>query len=244
MPDLETTYAFELDFNTDSAQELNNPENFLLTIRNIESFFNYRTIESFDSETGISVFKLFTSVLSNKTGLLEIEKSVSAKTQNTYTVLNETIFEDAPLSLNHLHAKKYRIESALKKIEHQANPPASHSLFVSPSAPSESDSGRQSNEQPTNQFCKTATLSSKKPACIECKQLCLYRIEAILDPINCLTISETKNELKLHKHPASRKLILLEQPERKRERTADEARRELADHYIHAHNFKEPVFLS
>lgn len=83
------------------------------------------------------------------------------------------------------------------------------------------------------EFERTQT---KKP-CVECDSICAYTISDILDLKNGLSQSDLINELANHFHPKSRKM-----PTGHIRRT-QEAARELADHYIYAHNMKEPVFI-
>ena len=63
----------------------------------------------------------------------------------------------------------------------------------------------------------------------------------ILHPTKSISQDDIIEELELHGHPTSRKIE--DQNGTKRNRTKTEAARELADHFIYAHNKIEPKFL-
>lgn len=93
-------------------------------------------------------------------------------------------------------------------------------------------------------YCRTepgARSKSKKLSCINCNQLCSYTMEMILHPIKSISHDDIIEELEIHGHPTSRKFA--NETGEKRNRNKIEAARELADHFIYAHDQKEPSFL-
>jgi hypothetical protein len=92
-------------------------------------------------------------------------------------------------------------------------------------------------------FCRDKFQSASKPACQSCEQTCRFSIEMILHPSNGLSKEDIITELKHHFHPKTR--LFDEIPSgAKRQRNLAEAKRKLADHYIFAHGFIEPEFLT
>jgi hypothetical protein len=210
-----------------------------LTIQNIESFYNYRTIHD--------DFKLVTSILSSENSFITLKiKSQSILHQN-YQVLQEEIYEDEPLNFGHLHNKKSRINSALAKIRFEkarndqiVDTPFYN--FFSTRVKEIENIGDNIRVIPNN--CRKPLgpkSKSKKLPCIQCSTLCSYEIEMILHPTKSISQDDIIEELYLHGHPPSRKIE--DQNGVKRNRTKVEAARELADHFIYAHNKTEPRFL-
>lgn len=83
-----------------------------MTIDNIESFYNYRTIGN--------KFDLYTSVLSNDTALilLKLRKDLEIH-DNHYTFDNEKLIfnNDLPDELSYMRKKQFRIIVGLSKIK-------------------------------------------------------------------------------------------------------------------------------
>jgi hypothetical protein len=94
------------------------------------------------------------------------------------------------------------------------------------------------NPQNKPDYCRETFQSNFKPACNACIKLCRHSIEMILDPAKGFSKEDILIELKYHNHPKTRIM-----PDH-RQRDLSEAKRELADHYIYAHGYVEPVFLT
>ena len=88
------------------------------------------------------------------------------------------------------------------------------------------------------QYCRSLPGTLKKPACSKCDELCSFSMESLLHPTNALSQPDILDELANHYHPSSRKIS---DNQINRQRITQEAARELADHYIFAHNKKEPI---
>jgi hypothetical protein len=85
-------------------------------------------------------------------------------------------------------------------------------------------------------FCRGKVDSTpKKPPCVDCTVVCLYKIQDILDISNGIGQNDILAELVRHRHPSSRIMPNGTQ------RVTKDAARELADHYIYSHNKKDPV---
>ena len=87
-----------------------------MTIQNIESYYNYRTIEN--------DYKLVSSILSNENNFIEIWIKNNSSVQNRiYEIAPEIILIQNDFISNsnfsNLHLKKYRIKSALAKIKNK-----------------------------------------------------------------------------------------------------------------------------
>ena len=207
-----------------------------LTIQNIESFYNYRTIDD--------DFKLVTSVLSSENSFI----TLTIKNQNTnyqnFQVIPEEVYEQEPVNLSHLHGKKNRICSALTKIKNAKNMQTETPFYNFFSLNSSFQNETINNEKVLPFNCRDLPHSlskSKKIACKNCKQLCSYKIEMILHPTKSISHDDILEELEIHGHPKSRKI--LDENGNKRNRNKIEAARELADHFIFTHNQQEPEFL-
>ena len=104
------TDCFALESASENIQSQRFPFNQTLTIQNIESFYNYRTIEN--------DFKLVTSVLSNESGVITLViKNQKEIANRKYQVIPEIVIKDQFVNFSHLHGKKYRINSAFQKIK-------------------------------------------------------------------------------------------------------------------------------
>jgi hypothetical protein len=88
-------------------------------------------------------------------------------------------------------------------------------------------------------FCRASFQSASKPACNQCQELCRHSIEMILHQSKGLSKDDILLELKKHYHPKTR----IQDKNVLRQRDLLESKRELADHYIYAHGYTEPVFL-
>ena len=79
------------------------------------------------------------------------------------------------------------------------------------------------------------------PPCKHCTApKAFYRIEDILHPNHGVTQTKLNTELSIHNHPKSRDI---NDAGVTHKRKTHEAARELADHYIYAHNFNEPELI-
>ena len=67
---------------------------------------------------------------------------------------------------------------------------------------------------------------------MECDSVCAFTLEDLLDPNHGIGQIDLKLELEKHHHPKTRKIL-------NKQRTTHEAARELADHYIYSHNYRE-----
>jgi len=217
-----TTYALALDFETNISISREFPENKILVINNLESFYNYRTVGA--------NFKLYSSILSNENNLIEIKVKNKNSTSNLIgEIIPEVVLSDNPVNFLNLHLKKHRIKSAMAKIK----------ALQSSEANFQNEINLVNNENPP-QFCRKFPGSAKKPACIQCTSICSFSIESILHPTKSVSQTDIIAELELHHHPKSRKI---KNNQIERQRLTCEAARELADHYIYVHKMKEPIFL-
>jgi hypothetical protein len=102
-------HALAFDFETDTRLKVKFPEKKTLTINNIESFYNYKTIGD--------QFQLATSVLSELDLVKIIPKSKSDKRSNELVIVKEIPLSDSSVHLNTILAKKQRINAALLQIK-------------------------------------------------------------------------------------------------------------------------------
>jgi hypothetical protein len=256
----EITYAFELDSDTATFHKAHFPVNTTLTIRNIESFYNYRTLNN--------DFCLVSSILSNSDQCITlINPKDGAKSNIDYEVIHENAFEDIPVSLKNIHLKKHRINSAMCKIKIASMNPVSiqnnavpaqnntvpvqnnttpiqnnadHELLNYFAFDPDLDTNQLNVSRVKPRYCKSLPGTIKKPACLNCNEPCSYSMENILHPTQSICQNDIIEELEIHSHPKSRKITtdgVVHQ------RLTHEAARELADHYIFAHNKKKPFFL-
>jgi hypothetical protein len=72
----------------------------------------------------------------------------------------------------------------------------------------------------------------------------LFLSKMILDPLNHMSQDDIRDELQLHGHPKSRVIdrTTINGKSKAIGAKSHEQARELADHYIFAHNKKEPLF--
>jgi hypothetical protein len=210
-----------------------------LTIQNIESFYNYATIDN--------DYKLVTSVLSTENSFITLKIKSQKDLHQNFQVLAEEEYFDEPVSLHHLHNKKNRIRSALTKIKQlKSLTQESVSPFYDYFSLTEQvqQFAVQENDKSLPVFCRPPPgprSKSKKSSCDKCTQLCSYTIEMILHPTKSISHDDILEELEIHGHPTSRKYN--DENGIKRNRSKLEAGRELADHLIYSHNQKEPYFL-
>ncbi|CAF0844074.1 unnamed protein product [Brachionus calyciflorus] len=228
------TIAKVLDYETESFFQANFPLNQTLTIQNIESFYNYRTIDK--------DFKLVTSVLSENNHFFELklrQPPGSVDHQDFMVVQEEKVKDDIVTTFN-MRLKQYRINCALKKIKENMS---THNFstdipFLNYFA-LEEESQLDLSEHPRPEFCREKKTAKKMP-CKECHETCSLSMEMILDPNRKLSQADILEELLSHNHPSSRKIK--ENGNFQRARTLDEACEELASHYIYAHKRKRPNF--
>lgn len=88
--------------------------------------------------------------------------------------------------------------------------------------------------------CRPTSIRDHKNPCSRCRVSCSYTMEAVLHPTNSISQPDILKELSLHGHPKSKNITV---DGTSRGRLTHEAARELADHYIYAHNKFEPAFL-
>jgi hypothetical protein len=215
----------------------------LLTIQNVQSFYNYRSVKNQNNE-----FILVSSILSSENHFIEIEQT-NEKKKDTYEVIPEERIQDEPTNLLNLYLKKHRINCALNKIKEKISndPTSSHTInqninfynYFSLEVDDNSNEVIDNVQRTMQNTCRPLPGSLKKPACINCKVTCNFSMENILHKIKGIAQNDILNELKLHGHPMSR---IVKEGNTTRQRVTHEAARELADHYIYAHNKKEPVF--
>lgn len=222
-----TTYALAIDEETDRNLNLEFESNNFLTVANLESFYNYRTLGK--------KYELATSILSNSDYCKKMDIIKSEVKPNQYEVVRETPCESPNVHFMTLSLKKQRINAGLLSIKSNADFEISESfnkiLNVFTVAIEENEDGKV-RQKP--QFCRGLyEISKKKPPCVDCTAICAFSIEDILSSNRGLTQAIINAELEAHKHPKSRKM------ENSHMRNTREAARELADHYIYSHNMQE-----
>lgn len=267
-----------------------------MKIRNVESFYNYRTVLN-DNE-----IKIVSSGLSSESQFIELNHFTTGVAKNEeYRIEMENIIPEQDVKLQHLHLKKCRMQGLLAKIldkplndnrtsqistcsqacilitgtSNTANRTIPSQISVSPafttsiatafnsrsstSTPSttcklterflfdikNSDNlvGNEGYTAPRPKLCREKD-SNTKQACIKCSQICSFPIEMILDPLNHMSQDDIRDELQLHGHPKSRVIdrTTINGKSKAIGAKSHEQARELADHYIFAHNKKEPLF--
>ena len=220
-------YALALDLETDQSIQREFPKNFTLTVANLESFYNYRTLGD--------KFELVTSVLSYNENCKKLEVVNSETKHNTYSVVNETPCAEINVHYMTLQSKKQRIKAALlqiKAVQTNEQIEMSKELFDYFSLQVEPHEENTARVKP--QFCRSIEDGTmKKPACVECIAICAFSLEDILNEVHGIGQHDLVAELKAHKHPSSRNMT------KTRQRNTRETARELADHYMFAHNLKE-----
>jgi hypothetical protein len=185
-----------------------------------------------------------TSCLSNEKGLIILKGKNSTETHRDYTVVEESVLDHTPTCLLTLHQKKNRINSAILRIKSNNNQLISdnnekYSYFAhDPNL----DLNSQNIARVCPGYCRSEFQTIKKLACTTCNEICSFPMNTILDnEIMCQ--NDILEELMRHHHPKSRLVPDEQKPGKNRGRRTVEAARELADHYIYAHNMEEPVRL-
>ena len=206
------------------------PKFYYLTIRHVESFYNYRTVGD--------DFNLVTSLLSSETNLMELEGSADS-CNVVHVVQDEDQLSDEGISFMHLHLKRHRMMSAMTKIKHatrqieaaQGNSEVFNyfSLNINPF------NGPSNRTAPKS--CRSIT-TKKKTVCSACNELCAYSMESVLDPCYGIAQHDIQEELSIHGHAKSKKM------QNGNWRTNEEALIELAHHYVYSHNLTWPPFFS
>lgn len=208
-----------------------------MIIQNVESFYNYRTV---DDE-----FRLVTSILSDENHFLELRLkgyNHDDVSHETYEVLKEQKITDIDLNLINLRLKQFRVNCALNKIRDNLT---NHNLDADSSIlnyfsleQDECETIQIISEKP--KFCN-AKKTAKKSPCQECKELCSLSMDMILDKNgNGVSQSDIYEELMIHHHPSSR---IIKENNSSRARTTAEAAEELASHYEFVHKKKRPFFI-
>lgn len=217
-----------LDVEQDTRLQNLHQLNQILSVTHLESSYNYRNIGT--------EFKLATSILSNNDKWKNLEIISQAEKPNRYSVVEEKICSDPVVHFVNIHAKKQRVYAALLQIKTQLPIETAQEEFFN--FFTHSIANEQVNiEKIKPSYCRGINEAKmRKPACADCNQVCLYPIESVLSTRFGLTQNELLEELKRHHHPSSRKIGT-------HFRTTKEAARELANHYIFAHNLTEPEFL-
>lgn len=212
-------------------------ENRYLTVQNVESFYNYRTVGD--------DFKLASSVLSNENNLIELKVKRGILPRKTYQIVPEIIVrpEDSEISLLNLHLKKDRIKGALSKIKNNTDiNNENNSIFFSYfSLPEEAGTSISNEREEIPQYCRAIRISRLKPACIDCKQICAFPMESLLHPVKSISQADILDELENHLHPKSRNIDNADGTSRKR--LTNEAALELAHHYAFSHKKSWPEIL-
>ncbi len=205
-----------------------------MTIQNLESFYNYRTV-------GVD-FSLSSSILSNLNTTIKL--TVLTYDENIeFRVINEAVDPVIETTnLLNLHLKKHRITSGFRQIKNNyaSNTEWPSENFMNYFVPVQKQLPVQT-VVPYPNYCRPLPGTEKRPACSNCSQLCAFSMEAILHPIRSIGQVDLNMELQAHGHPTSRHIKTTDG--RKRARLTHEAARELADHYKYFHRMEEPSFL-
>ncbi|CAF0918964.1 unnamed protein product, partial [Brachionus calyciflorus] len=224
------TIAISLDFETDTYFSVNFPNVQTLTIQNIESYYNYRTIDT--------DFKLVTSIFSNDDHFIELKLRKNNKevvSYSEYTVIPETKISDVELNFLNMRVKQTRVNCALNKIRSnlEKNRREVNEIFFDYFGLNDDEEDENGlKEMPV--FCNNKRTKKKSP-CSECTEICSLSLEMILHPTNPVSQADIYEELMIHHHPSSR---IIQENENKRIRTTKEAAEELASHYMFAHKKK------
>jgi hypothetical protein len=231
------TIAFGLDFETDFLISNNFNSNITLTIQNIESFYNYRTIGN--------NFQLVTSVLSGENEFIELKLRLNTDSlisHKDYIVIPENKLIETDVNIMNLKIKQTRINSALMKIRNnlEKNNLNTENEFFSYFSKVANESNVINLIKIKPPFCNLKK-TAKKSICNNCEEICSLTMEMILHPTKPVSQSDINEELMIHHHPSSR--IIKENNGKNRSRTTKEAAEELASHYIYAHNKKRPEFI-
>ncbi len=229
----QTTKVYVLDHEDQELYNERYPESYFLTIKNLESFYNYRTIGP--------DYEYFTSVLSNN-NVNNMIKLFIPDDQNgtfipTYSVLKSVDVKEPETNMTTLHLKKNRIIIALNQVEKMNLDDLTvkdfNKNFISSYRREITSNIDEAKELP--QTCRR-TGTKTKPPCSNCVSELMYSVDLILS--DNITLDNILVELKNHGHASTRKIPLGGGRERWRNR--EESARELADHYIGAHGQEEP----
>ncbi|RNA26241.1 hypothetical protein BpHYR1_013587 [Brachionus plicatilis] len=175
------TIAYELDQQRDFYYSHNFPSNTSLTIQNIESYYNYRTIDL--------DFNLVTSILSNENQFLELKLRSNNReniTHDDYTVIEEEKIKDSVPNICHLRQKQLRVNCALNKIKEnlisnniETNTEFFNYFTFDSNQINNNDQSDQVNLKPI--FCSDKNTRTKKP-CNQCTESCSLPIEVLTNP--------------------------------------------------------------
>lgn len=162
---------------------------------------------------------------------------------NDYVVVTETKLDEIDsIDYTNLILKQSRINCALNKIKDNLsrNKVQTDTVFFSyfgiDEKSNEIESDCTNMEVPP--YCRQKK-TAKKKTCSECKEICSLTMDMILHPTNPISQADIYEELRVHCHPSSRKIL---DGQIERMRTTKEAAEELADHYVYAHKRKRPLF--
>ncbi len=226
------TICLAIDKTLDNDDENFNQHNLTLEITHLESYYNFRTVKD--------DFKLVSSGLSIEEKLTLITAIIN-KTKNQdpkFIIGDETVFQPIITDFENLYVKKNGIQALIGEMMY------ADIINKLPISKIKSYFGRDMKPIiPNNNItikpnhCREKYQSALKPACNACKLTCRHSIEINLDPVKGLSKEDVLLELKHHFHPKTRILDSVKQ------RDLSESKRELADHYIYAHNYSEPVFI-
>ncbi len=233
--DDEQTVVFVLDIQTDIQMLEQFPSTPTLSITNLESFYNYRTVGP--------DLKLVTSALSCNNSFIELVINSAGSTSNPdYKVINEKFARPLDTEFETIHLKKQRLNSALNRIKAQNENTNADNLLYHDSFISQEKNMRVVDNPRANighlrvpATCREYPGKPSKPPCENCTSICSFTIESLLHPYHPASADDILAELSNHGHPLSRKTD-------NTNRTKQQAARELADHYIAIHNRTEPTF--
>ena len=216
------TYALGLDKETDERLAITYKENSTLTVMHLESFYNYRTIGA--------NFELHSSILSHHDICKRIEIYKNSNKLNTYVVTEEIKCTHSNAHYANIHSKKQRICAAFTQLKNENKDKAVEESFLNYCNLSVDEIENDTTIRVKPKFCRDELeKTAKKLACVECDTVCAFTLEDLLDPSHGIGQIDIKLELEKHHHPKTRKI-------ENRQRSTNEAARELADHYIYSHN--------
>lgn len=216
----------------EAANTHDNTQYQTIAIKNVESYYNYQT-KGDD-------FQILTTILSNQYQLMDIEFAKEYENSGQSSFVGEEPVVALPINVTNAFMKKYRINSAVNKIKsanEAANINTNTNLYQYFSVDcskdmAENDVNNNNNLVVVPNTCRDQATRTK-PSCVNCAALCTFTLKSILHPRNPIGQVDILEELTNHNHPKSRLI-------NKKQRNTAQAARELADHYIFAHNRKEP----
>ena len=221
-----------LDREIDDRLLRDNPDNLILKVLHLESYYNYRTVGN--------TYELMTSVLSNNDFCKKIEIKNQGKKPVAYIVADEVKCTKSSVHYANIHNKKYRVYAALAQIKNDYKDEIVDIDFIN-SFQIGLDVEQSENDislRVKPHYCRDEMDKTKKKLpCSECDSICSYTMDDLLDPQHGIGLDDLKLELLLHHHPKTRKM------ENGKNRNTFETARELADHYIYSHNNIEPDLL-